>query len=262
MARRPELGKWLLWKLMHQNEYIRPYLPQTTVLSLDRLLPFVHRFGSCYVKPVAGSRGAGVIRVGKTENGFIFHKENQPSLSFSTWSAVLLRIKQETSGRKYILSPDVRLARVNQRAYDVRVMMQKDATGRWLCTGLCAKVAGPHSAVTNVARSHGRVISVDEALERSLGYSPTDIRKTIRELKALGFAACKQMERYQPYSEIGLDVGIDQSGRLWLLEVNTGPSHALFRHMSDPTYYHLIQRIWKERRQKHGDKSKFKTALA
>ncbi len=247
--RRPELGKWRLWKLFWSDAAIRPYLPATRPFSDHALETMLNRYGSVYVKPIAGARGQGVMRTYRRQQAYGLHFEARNPLSMASLPSLTREIHRLAGSRTLIVQQDVRLLRVHGRPFDIRVMMQKNREFRWTCTGICAKVAGPHSAITNVARSHGAVMSLADALRESQGWSALAIQTLQRRLERLGFAACRRFERYQPYAEIGLDVGVDRTGHLWLLEENTGPSHMLFHHMRDQSAYRLITKTAQERRQ-------------
>lgn len=246
-SRRPELGKWLLWKWFYNDRTFRQYLPHTVKFGKAALSQMLSQHHSVYVKPVAGARGKNIVRVSKESDHYLVHVENRMPMTLRSESEVAKWLMRHAAGRMYIVQQDVKLAKIAGRPFDIRVMMQKDAHGKWLCTGLCAKVAGPHSAVTNVARSRGRVVTVEQALKEGLGWSQSAIHSMEDRLRELGHATCRRLEQYQPYAEIGVDVGIDNQGKIWLLEQNTGPSHALFRHLSDQSAYRLIQRTWRER---------------
>lgn len=248
-SRKRELGKWLLYKWFYQDVSLRSYLPPTRPLTTENLDIYLQRYRSIYLKPVAGSRGQNVMRIFTHKDGtYGLHRENERPRSFLTRSELHRAITELTRSRTWIVQRDVHLATIHDRPYDVRVMMQKDEHEQWQCTGICAKIAGPHSAVTNIARSHGRVVSLADALLQSHGYTAWKSSRMQQKLCKLGFNACKRLEAYQTYSEIGLDVGIDKTGKLWILEENTGPSHALFAHLADQRTYLHIQKVARARK--------------
>lgn len=110
---------------------------------------------------------------------------------------------------------------------------------------MIAKIAGPGSVVTNVALSRGRVMEIEQALAQSLGWGPKRIAACVQELREMSLLAARHFDTYQPYREIGFDWAIESSGRLWLLEENTGPSHPLFAKLkSKPQLYRQIQWRW------------------
>ncbi len=263
-ARRPELGKWLLWKLFHQSAALRPYLPMTAKLSPATFHEFTARYPSVYLKPVAGARGRGVIRLWRTPQAarpILIQLENRPVHRCSSWEEAYQQYLAVSHGRPYIIQRDVGLLTSHGRAFDIRVMMQRDASGQWQCTAVVAKIAGPHSAVTNIARSRGRVVPLAHALQ-SAGPHRTAAHLAIEgQLRELGRLTVQQLETYQRYAEIGVDAGIDRHMRIWLLEANTGPSHRLFQHMEDPSVYELVQKTANARRRQAGARGvKFRAA--
>ncbi|OPG15838.1 hypothetical protein B2M26_09525 [Ferroacidibacillus organovorans] len=246
--------------MFQKNAHCRPYLPHTKVLSASTLREMLSTYGSVYVKPVAGSRGRGVMRIASRDDLYQLHIENHPEKTFASFTRLFRAVSAITAGKRYIVQRDAQLARIKGRPFDVRVMLQKNEHGAYQCTGICAKVAGPHSAVTNVARSRGYVLALETALDRALGM-PTDRQEELRkELVALGFAAARHMESYQSYAEIGLDVGIDKTGKLHFLEINTGPSHALFHHKETAAMYKTIQQVARNRRRAFKRRRALRTA--
>ncbi|MCY0901069.1 MAG: YheC/YheD family protein [Firmicutes bacterium] len=255
-TRRPELGKWLLYKWFYRSPSFRAHLPDTRLYSDANLRDMLQRHQSVYVKPVAGSRGSLVTKVTRRDGqSFTVHTENRAPLTVDGFASLHEHLKRHRAGRQFIVQRDVRLATIAGRPFDIRVMMQKDASRRWQCTGICAKVAGPHSAVTNIARSRGRVLSLSDALKQSLGYGKTRCAEIESTLRELGYKTCARLEEYQPYSEIGVDLGVSDDGQVWILEQNTGPSHALFAHLQDKQAWHLIRQTAMQRRLARGRRS-------
>lgn len=170
--------------------------------------------------------------------------------------AAIKRIDALRGGKMYIVQRGIELARVNGRPIDIRVMMQRDKPGgKWLYSGMLAKIAGPGSVVTNTALSRGTVMDVEPALVKALGWSKPRAARLVRQLETLGYTWARHFDTYQYYRELGFDVAIDTNGRIWLLEQNTAPSHALFkRNQNNLAPYRRIQFRWgafeRERRKK------------
>jgi hypothetical protein len=246
--RRPELGKWLLHQLFASEPGLVRFLPETRRYSPAVLRDMLERRKSVYLKPVAGARGRLVTRVWKEGGIYRLQTENRFPAKYEDLPALLAKMETLVARRVWIVQQDVGLKRIGGRPFDVRVMLQKTPGGGWECTGMCAKVAGPHSAVTNYARSRGTVMTVPEALSAA-GPCPTMFRERVgSELRELGLRVARRLDTYQAYVEVGVDAGIDEDWRVWLLEANTGPSHALFRHLKDQTAYRRIRRAASERR--------------
>lgn len=241
------MGKFLLYRFFHKNTAIAPYLPETRRYSERSLRDMLRVHSELYVKPVAGSRGRGIIKVWKTrDNHVVVKRTTEPSRRFSTVGDAVKFIDKLREGKAYIVQKGIRLARIHGRPFDIRVMVQRDKPGgRWLYSGMVAKVAGAHSIVTNTALSRGTVMGVGDALAQSLGWDRVKCGETTRRLEKLGLEWARHFDSYQLYRELGFDVAVDTSGRIWLIEQNTAPSHALFARLkSDLRPYRRIQYRW------------------
>jgi hypothetical protein len=60
----------------------------------------------------------------------------------------------------------------------------------------------------------------------------------------------KRFNDYNYYWNLGLDLAVDKSGKLWMIEENTGPALYLFAKLKDKTMYRNIMRIVASRRRK------------
>ncbi len=246
MRRKPEMGKYLLWLFFRRSSQVRRYLPATKRYSKDTFKEFMGRYTSVYVKPVAGSRGKGILKTWK-QNGKIWVQKNvyHPQV-FSNLDDAIRFIDRERQGRAYIVQQGLNLAVIGGKPLDIRVMMQREKPGgRWLYSGMIAKIAGGSSIVTNVAISKGSVMEVNEAIRKSLKWNDKKINNCINEMIQLSFQAAKHFDTYQLYRELGFDIAVDKKGQIWMIEENTGPSHPLFAHLkSNLSMYRRIQARW------------------
>lgn len=241
--RKPELGKFLLWRHFHQNAEIRPHLPETSRFSQNSFSQTLKHYKEVYVKPSGGSRGIGIHKAWLA-NGRVYVKETtkRPAI-LSGIDTAYAYIDKRRKGKPYIVQRGLRLAKIENRPFDIRVMVQRTSKdGPWLYSGMVAKIAGKSSVVTNVALSHGSVMPVDEALKRAFGLGPKDVTRKIELLKQVALLCANHFDLYQKYRELGFDMAFDTSGKLWVIEENTGPSHRLFKLLgSDLSMYRRIQ---------------------
>lgn len=221
----------------------RPYLPVTRRLSKESFYALLGKYGMVYVKPSGGSRGVGIVKVWQAGGRVYLKHTVRATQSFATSHDAFSYLNRHRAGKACIVQRGIALAKVKGRPFDIRVMMQRTSPGgEWKYSGMLAKVAGPASVVTNVALSKGYVLTVEDALQKSLGWSNRQIEQCIGELKRLGGIAAKHFDSYQKYRELGFDVAVDEQGKIWLIEENTAPSHPLFRHLKqNPSMYQRIQ---------------------
>lgn len=246
MQRKPEMGKYLLWQFFHRNAYVRKHLPATKRYSAPTFKEFINRYGVIYIKPVAGSRGRGVLKAWKKGGRVAVQLTTNVPKWFATPDAAIRYIDTQRQRRAYIVQQGIQLARISGRPFDIRVMMQREKPGgKWLYSGMLAKIAGKGSVVTNVALSKGTVMEVKQALKQSLHWNERKASDCVQALIRLSHNAARHFDSYLLYRELGFDIAIDTSGRIWMIEENTGPSHALFAHLkSNLSMYRTIQARW------------------
>lgn len=221
----------MLWQHFSKSKQVSRYLPATKRLNKESFTSYLQRFGMIYVKPSGGSRGNGIMKVWQTGNQVKVKKTVLATRVFSSRDGAWTYVQQQTGRKAHIVQRGLWLAKVGGRPFDIRVMVQRESpTGGWRYSGMVAKVAGKSSVVTNVALSGGYTLTVEEALKRSLGLGDTAIQKRIGELKSVALAASRHFDSYQRYRELGFDMAVDRNGRIWMIEENTLPSHALFKH--------------------------------
>lgn len=242
---RPELGKWSLWRFFAAVPAIRKYLPSTSILTLASLNKYLNHYGSVYVKPSAGWGGRGITKVWKRPGnvGYAYVIERGIPVYCKTVNEVYTKLRAKH--RKdiiYIVQQAIQLAKINGRPFDIRVMMMR-VYGKWECAGMLAKVAGPGSVITNLARGKGYVTDIDSALQQSMQLTEQQRTKLKNEMIRLGHLTAKRFEDWNRYSQIGLDLAVDAKGRLWIIEENTGPAHSLFAKLKDQTAYRRIRQI-------------------
>jgi len=244
--RKREMGKYMLYNFFAKNAEIKKYLPQTTRYSQETLSSYLARYDSVYVKPVAGSRGRGIVKVWRENGQYVVQKNVYKAQRVKTLDAAKRYIDKVRAGKMYIVQQGIKLAKINGRPFDIRVMMQRNRVGgEWLYSGSVAKIAGGTSIVTNVAVSRGSVMDIETALKKSFGWSKARIQSCLSQLERLGKIGALHFDTYQKYRELGFDVAVDVSGRVWLIEQNTAPSHRLFQHLTaKPMLFRRIQYRW------------------
>jgi len=231
MAYANKLGKY---RRMKKWSRLAPHLPETNWLYEWQLSKFLGKYGDIIVKPNGGSRGRNVIRVFSSGNGrYTIHHEKK-QISLLGLSNAIQDVMRRVGSEDYIVQRRIPLATVNQRPFDVRIIVQRDVqSNKWSVTGKLAKLAGKGYIVTNLTRSNGRPLTVSNAIERST--IETSFKKgLVSKLNAIAVNSARCMRSLYPKHRIyGLDLGIDNKGFIWIIEVNLKPSMSHFRKLGD-----------------------------
>lgn len=217
--------KWRMHVALSKSERLRRYLPDTALYQgVADLEQFLSKYGVVYMKPVGGSLGLGIIRVHRTSGGYV--ASFQPGETLLIRRAPTIRgiariVDRLTSRSTFIIQQGLPLARWRGRVFDVRILMQRTTGGEWALTKMFSRIAPAGSFTANLSRG-GEGCRIDLLLRRVYGRYHTVIQ---RNLHAAGFEMAREIEEIVPgtVGELGLDLGIDRQGRIWLIEVNSKP---------------------------------------
>lgn len=235
--------KWgVHWTLM-KDVAVAKTLPETRLFQERDLMQMLQKYGSVILKPSGGTGGYGVIQVTRTASGGFELRWGAKRRILPHGGALIQELKPRLrlGGSRYLIQQRIDLAKVWGRPFDIRVMVQRRKGRPWKVTGHLAKVAAERLIVTNVARQ-ATVLPVETALQRSTVRGKA-IHDVMYELKATALHAAKRLGRHSPSSLVaGFDLGVDQRGKVWMIEANPKPCVAIFLHLKDKTMYNRILR--------------------
>ena len=99
--------------------------------------------------------------------------------------------------------------------------MQRTSGGTWALTKIFSRIATPGRFTANLTRG-GEGCRIDLLLRRVYGRHHAVLQ---RNLHAAGIELAREIEHTVAgtVGELGLDLGLDRRGRIWLIEVNSKP---------------------------------------
>ncbi len=231
--------KWWRTVYLRRNPTIAEHLPATLSLTEGNLFSMLNRYQKVIVKPTSGYGGMGIIQISREKNGSFTLHRNASQTTVPERARLYPQLISWKNKRSYMVQQRIPLARINGRPFDVRVMVQKGKDSGWTVTGQLAKIAGPGYIVTNVKRSKGTVTTVASAINRSnITVSSESIQARLKEL-ALQTAE-RLGQKYPKQRMFGIDMGIDEEGKVWIIESNFAPSVSLFKKLKDKSDYYRI----------------------
>ncbi|MFC7442584.1 YheC/YheD family protein [Laceyella putida] len=234
------IGKMIKHREMLKHPVLRRYLPETHWLTPVSHLQMLRSYSSIFVKPNHGCGGAGIIRVERKRNGYEvrFGQKRKYVSSDSVYSAI--RSHQKPS-QQYLVQRGLRLAKYRGSIFDIRVYMQKPYS-KWVISGMLARVAAPNRYVTNYHKGgHGE--SLNKVLSHLFRNNRRKVNHTLNEMANLSSIIAETLnKRHSGIRELGIDFGIEKSGRLWIIEANTRPGHKLFNQLPDKKMLFIIKK--------------------
>lgn len=200
------------------------HLPVTVRYSKSGLRRMMERFDVLFLKPVSGSVGKGILQLAKRPSGSWKLKGRGKTIVAgpARMRAILHRA---VAGRRYLIQQGLPLATSKGKPYDVRVTVQKGGDGNWHVVGMFGKVARKGSGVTNVARG-GKVRSADALFRASFAH-PSWVASQVRNV---ALAMARHLgAKLNRLADVGFDIGVDQAGRVFLIELNARDQRYGFR---------------------------------
>ncbi|NLN19684.1 MAG: YheC/YheD family protein [Firmicutes bacterium] len=216
--------KWDVHNRLMNSPHMQPHLPETTPLSLEALQEMTAKYRRVFIKPAQGSLGRNIYILTRSPTGrFEFRRgrgraSRQMLNDLSNVEAKLARLKKD----HYIVQQGLELCRAYGRAVDIRVIMQRTQHGRWAVTKIFARVARRGRLVSNISAG-GKGLSASRTLRRC--FSSSKVKSLIREIRRVAHLVCETMAENTDghLGELGVDVGVDRQGHVWVIEVNSKP---------------------------------------
>jgi len=222
-----------VFERLQQDERASVYLPETHQFSsfsiIERMLS---NYGNVYVKPANGSLGLGIHQIlfDKLTGDYYCRYRDQEGINkltkFDSLEKLMKKVFHKRNLTHMIVQQGINLLRFEKRLIDFRVHTNKDEYGQWQVAALAAKIAGQGSVTTHV-NNGGVVKSLDELFEDK------DEREMYeKQLSEASLLLSSILEKNMEgiIGEIGFDLGIDKTGRIWLFEANSKPGRSIFKH--------------------------------
>ncbi|BBI32426.1 YheC/YheD family endospore coat-associated protein [Cohnella abietis] len=223
------LDKSEVFNALKKDASLQKYLPESHSLqSYTMLKNMCSRYSSVFLKPVRGSLGKGIIRLSRIgpDNWQALYAtvSGTKRQSFTSLVKLFSTISGKMKSVRYLIQQGLTLIEIGGRPVDFRALTQKNASGKWAITSIVSRTAGTHHFVSNLARG-GTLSTVRDSVAKSnlpiqfRGDASSRLSKAALDI-AIG------IDTYIPahFGELGIDLALDTSGRVWLLEVNSKPS--------------------------------------
>lgn len=239
-------NKLRVYEMLTTNHSLLPYLPETRPLNQVNLQAMLDRHRVLYIKPANGSLGRGIIKTYSKGDGkihFAIYKNGRQHGSAENAAQFLDKTKSFHHKKMYLVQQGIELAKYENSAFDIRIIYQKNSEGKWTISKKFIRVAARGSSISNLSKG-GRVEQSKTVLGQVLNWNKNLIKAKNNELKYLCEAVATTMEKssLSILGELGLDIGIDYQGRLWLIEVNSKPRKTTETEMSQKIVHNTFKR--------------------
>ncbi|WAH36307.1 YheC/YheD family endospore coat-associated protein [Alicyclobacillus dauci] len=214
--------KLSVYERLYKARSFRQYLIPTKALDnvKDELTEFILKYKRIVVKPLWGAKGMGVISIEEIEDNRCRIIEDYQTIDCTFHEAVrFVRERHEQEPmlvQKYIVS-----VTKYGLPYDFRLHVQKNGMGRWVITSVYYRLASFGNIKSNLS-SGASTGQLDSFLTQEFGDRAYNMRCYLEQL-GLQLAAHLDDVYGESFDELGIDVGVDATGKAWMYEVNWKP---------------------------------------
>lgn len=228
------LDKWETHLALSKIGEVAAYLPPTKLVETpEDIRGFLSQYKSVFLKPSSGSLGRRIIKISLDEQGrfnYMYRSRDKQTMAGLTADFHMLMnlLKPVMGKRSYVVQKDLALAKYENCPFDIRVLAQKDMRGNWRRTKIYVRKAAPDSFLSNLSDG-ARPQAISEVLKQVFAadfLAPYGLGEDIRQAVS---AIPPALERGtgRMWGELGIDLGIDKHGKIWLIEINSKPFRAL-----------------------------------
>ncbi|MFB6465209.1 YheC/YheD family protein [Cytobacillus sp. Hz8] len=235
-----------IYERLVSDKNVAHYLPETfPFTSLSMIERMLSDYGHVFIKPIHGSLGLGVHQIvfDKEEGHYYIryrNKEHQNKLlKFRSLESLFNYVFQKQNLSNFLVQQGINLIRIENRLLDFRVHTNKDDQGNWQVTAIAAKLAGVGSVTTHI--NNGGTIKLIDEIFPQIDEKEEIIQKFSEAALQLSKSLEQQIEGI--IGEIGFDLGIDNTGKIWLFEANSKPGRSIFKHPHLKKFEYLTRKL-------------------
>ena len=208
-------------KMIKETNLGHLFIPFVGVTDIDKVFKFLFEHKKGVLKKSAAARGENIFFVEqRSSNRFIVEVDKKPIImnkdGLGNW------IEEYIIPGKYILQEYKEFRTRQGEPYDIRAHVQKNGEGNWIITKIYPRIGSRKTILSNISLG-GRTQELEDFLKEE--FSLQKAKEYNDELIRLSVEVASEIDRIYNNSidELGLDLAIDKSGRIWMHEANAKP---------------------------------------
>ncbi|MBD1383056.1 YheC/YheD family protein [Metabacillus arenae] len=217
--------KWKGWHLLANDKVLCHHLPDTRKLESEiDLQQFLYDYEDIFLKPINpiyAHNSKGIVRVKLQREGGIEVTYRQKGLrrkSFEFYEEFQDWISPKYF-KDYIVQQSIATIKWGKKVTDIRLNMNKNGKGEWEVTLLLFRIA------SNDSHSMPGILAAHPFSNLPKMYPQNKNMENIEiSVVNLGFKICHVLDKSEHHmADLGIDLGVDENGHLWIFEVNPLP---------------------------------------
>lgn len=232
-------NKWNVYKKLQKYPELQDHLPFTKLYQKDQdIIDFLETHSELYLKGVRGGRGKRIFYIRKLPEGGYEYSNYVNKLIIQQVDNIKHLLQKTRAFYKkqvFIIQTPINLINLDGSKVDFRAELQRNGTGDLTISGIMARVGKPGAPIT----IHSSAYPIELFFKSFLNYSQEKIQEIIVKINQFLFTVYESIEKsYGTFCEIGLDFGIDTSGKIWFIESNSTSAKVSLMKAYDETTFH------------------------
>ncbi|MBS4176696.1 YheC/YheD family protein [Lederbergia citrea] len=207
-------------KIKKGDQFVHALIPSVKLNSGEEILSLLNTNSRVVIKPFTGHHGENVIFFEQGTDGTVIITD-----SLSKWMSnkneLLTFVETLTDQQSYLLQPFIECKTKAGLIYDFRIHVQKNGLGEWEVNLIYPRISGNNKLISNIS-SGGYRGELSSFLREEFDNRASEIKELL-ETFGIQFSTHFDTLYEHSFDELGIDVAIDQNGKLWIFEVNWRP---------------------------------------
>ncbi|WP_254119285.1 YheC/YheD family protein [Bacillus sp. FJAT-29790] len=221
------LSKEKVHQYLYSEEHMQPYLPETVAITEADFQMMIKKYPSLYIKPIHGSQGRNIIRISKINKKLLAEMSTgmgeENTRLFDDYTRFYQWFKPYLKNRTFLAQASIPLMTYKNRPLDFRILCHKNFRDSWKATSAIARISADQQFVSNIARG-GEMMKPFNILAILSNRNTAIQQLALMKELAVEVASIISQRAEGLIGELGIDIGVDQNGKLWIIEVNAKPS--------------------------------------
>lgn len=216
-------GKLKTLGLLKDDNILDQYLiPQIVISSKDDFINFINLNNYCVLKPVRGSQGRNIYFINSDNNGVSVNFEGK-TIEIENLDDFYNNV---IKGKNFIIQKYIKSITINGAPFDIRVHIQRNGSNNWVNTKTYVRVGTGSEMTANIATGGG----IADAISFIKNRYKENAQKVLKNLNQITSELPKIFQKFyeKDIDALGIDLGADEHGNLWIFEINSFPGTKFF----------------------------------
>ncbi|QTK08150.1 YheC/YheD family protein [Staphylococcus haemolyticus] len=210
-------------KRLINERYAELVIPYRDLKNINDVKEMLSVHSRIIIKPSGGNRGKGIIYIEKKDDKYTIRAaENINTYNETEVEKYIYKL----TNKNYIVQKYISSVTKSSLPFDIRIHVRRGEGGNWQSVKIYPRIGSGRSVESNLSQG-GSIAKIVPFLKYNFAEKWKVILDELRKL-AKEFPVYFQKVYDYELDALGLDIGIDENGKLWLFEVNSFPGCTMF----------------------------------